>query len=270
MAGSPLRPQDLQLQIDSSDTFDVREFVVDDGVNSLFAIDLLVRCENPAVDFEKTIGASATFRIGGDANSPKWSGIVSDIRQGTAEGTGLSTYSISLSPMMWLLGQRTNCRVFQQKTDLDVVLAMFDEWKLPHESKCKQTYKTKKYRVQYQETDFQFVCRLLEDSGISFVFEQRESGTVVVLHDAPESVEPRAESLMHVNDTSATNRSYATELVVETCARCERLASVELVDRIAGKKDCTRTPERWLRPEELPWVGVLRTGRPTDERDDDD
>lgn len=62
----------------------------------------------------------------------------------------------------------------------------------------------------------------------------------------------------------------ATELVVETCARCERLASVELVDRIAGKKDCTRTPERWLRPEELPWVGVLRTGRPADERDDDD
>src|SRR4051794_2391081 len=97
-------PQNLQLQVDSADTFDIREFAVDEGVNALFSIELVVRCANPAVDFEGIIGAQATFRIGvdgsvvGDTPPPSWDGVVSDIEQVTAEDTGLSTYRIRLAP----------------------------------------------------------------------------------------------------------------------------------------------------------------------------
>ncbi len=221
----PLRTQHLELRVDSPDHFDVREFQLDDGVNTLFSIELRVTCENPAVDFERTIGAQASFRIGidravyGDTPAPKWTGIVADIRQLTSEHTGLSTYVLRIVPHLWLLAQRTNCRVFQQMTDHDVVVAMFEEWGLPHESKCQETYKTKKYRVQYQETDFAFVSRLLEDSGISYVLEQRDAGTVVVLRDAPEGVAPRATPLEHVNDTSAGPSLFATELRAERRVR---------------------------------------------------
>ena len=68
--------QNLELQVDSGDAFDVRDFAVNEGVNSLFSIDLVVRSSNPAVDFEATIGAQAKFRIGvsssalGDVPSP--------------------------------------------------------------------------------------------------------------------------------------------------------------------------------------------------------
>jgi type VI secretion system secreted protein VgrG len=218
-------PQNLALQIDSADTFDVREFKVEDGVNALFSIELMVRCANPAVDFESTIGAQASFRIGvdesvlGDTPSPSWSGVVTDIQQVTSEEAGLSTYRIRVAPLLWLLTQRTNCRVFQQMTDLQVVLAMFEEWGLPCESLCREVYKTKKYRVQYQETDFAFVSRLLEDSGISYVLEQRESGTVVVLRDAPEAVTPRALPLDHVNEVTAGRNLYATKLKAERRVR---------------------------------------------------
>jgi type VI secretion system secreted protein VgrG len=210
-------PQDLQVQIESSsDSFDVREYSVDEGIHSLFSIELTVHSQNPAVDFEATIGSQASFKIGGDAAAfaatPKWTGIVSDIQQLRSEDTGLSTYRIRIAPLLWLLTQRTNCRVFQQMTDLDVVLQMLTEWNLPHESKCRETYKTKKYRVQYQETDFAFLSRLLEDSGISFVLEQRESGTVIVLDDTPDQAEPRATPLEHVNDPSTASSVYATDL----------------------------------------------------------
>jgi type VI secretion system secreted protein VgrG len=130
----PSRPQNLELQVDSGDAFDVREFAVEEGVNTLFSIELLVRCENPAVDFEQTIGARASFTIGlntsllADTPSPSWNGIVANIEQVTAEDSGLSTYRVRLAPALWLLTQRTNCRVFQQMTDLQVVLAMFEEW----------------------------------------------------------------------------------------------------------------------------------------------
>ncbi len=217
--------QNLELYVDSTDVFDVREFAVSDGVNALFSIELLVRCANPAVDFERTIGAQASFRIGADATllpglpSPTWTGVVTDIRQVTSEDTGLSTYRIRLAPLMWLLTQRTNCRVFQQMTDLEVVLAMFEEWSLPCESACREVYKTRKYRVQYQETDFAFVSRLMEDSGINFVLEQRDSGTMVVLRDAPEAVTPRALPLAHVNEVTAGQHTYATKLQAERRVR---------------------------------------------------
>jgi len=212
----PKMLQTLRLQVDAVDAFDVREFVVDEGVNTLFSIELMVRCENPAVDFEQTIGAQASFSIGVDPTalpdtpSPSWNGVVAKFEQVTAEPSGLSTYRVRLAPALWLLTQRTNCRVFQQMTELDIVLAILEEWGLPHETACAGRYKPRKYRVQYQETDFAFVSRLLEDAGISFLLEQRDSGTTVVLRDAPEAVAPRATPLQHVNDTSGAPSFYAT------------------------------------------------------------
>jgi len=224
---NPAPAQNLRLEIASPDIFDVREFEVKDGINALFSIDIIARSTNPAVDFEEIIGAPAAFRIelkaGLFANvpSPCWTGIVADIEQLTAEETGLSTYRLRIAPDFWLLSQRTNCRVFQQLTDLQVVEKMFAEWGLTFESSCRESYKTRKYRVQYQETDFAFVCRLLEDSGISYLFEQRDSGTVVVLRDAPESVPPRSLPLEHVNEPTA-GQLYATKLRNERSVRSGR------------------------------------------------
>lgn len=207
--------QSLLLEIGSPDTFDVREFEIRDGLNTLFAIDVVALSTNAAIEFEDTIGAPASFRVEGALFSgpaaPRWTGIVADIEQITAEETGLSTYRLQIVPHLWLLGQRTNCRVFQQLTDLDVVHKMFDEWGLAFESQCREVYRTRKYRVQYQETDLAFVSRLLEDAGISWVFEQREAGTVVVLRDAPEAAPQRAAPLEHLNEpTSGT--IHATKL----------------------------------------------------------
>jgi type VI secretion system secreted protein VgrG len=204
--------QNLELQVDSSDVFDVREFKVDEGINTLFTVDLVVRCTNPAIDLAKTIGVHAGFRIGmreGATASPHWTGVVSSVELLASEETGLSTYRFRLAPAFWLLTHRTNCRVFQQMTDLEVVLAMLAEWGLPHESLCQGSYKTRKYRVQYQESDFAFVSRLLEDSGISYVLEQREEGTVLVLRDVPEAVSPRETPLESVSEPTA-GQLYAT------------------------------------------------------------
>ncbi len=230
-------PQNLELKVDNAhgrqgvgdagDAFDVREFKVSEGLNALFTIDLLVRSSNAAIDFEATIGAPATFRISVNAllvatPSPTWTGVVSNIEQVASEDKGLSTYRVRVVPAFWFLTQRTNCRVFQQMTDLEVVVAMLGEWGLAHASRCEATYKTKKYRVQYQETDFAFVSRLLEDSGITYSLEQQESGTVIVLRDAPEAVRPRATPLEHVSEISAGPHLYATALRAERGLRSGR------------------------------------------------
>jgi type VI secretion system secreted protein VgrG len=209
------KPQNLKLVIDAPDRFDVREYRVKDGINQLFTVHLIVRCENPAVDFEEVIARVASFSVEldkvryGDMPSPAWKGVVSDIQQLTSEPSGLSTYEIEIVPAFWLLTQRTNCRVFQQMTDLDVALAILKEWHLAVESQCTEVYKTRKYRVQYQESDFAFVSRMLESAGVSYVFEQRDGETVIVLRDTPENTGPRAKPLEHFN-TPSPQQIYAT------------------------------------------------------------
>jgi type VI secretion system secreted protein VgrG len=234
-------PQHLELIVDTGDVFDVREFSATEGLNSLFSVELTVRSSNAAVDLESTVGARATFRLRldsasmPDVPSPAWTGLVADVQQVAAEESGLSTYRIEVVPALWLLTQRTNCRVFQQMTDLDVVRALLVEWAIPHESRCRETYKPRKYRVQHQESDFAFVSRLLEDSGISFVLEQREDGTVVVLDDAPEATPPRATPLEHANDSTAGPGLYATGLRAARGVRQGRTTIADHDPRLANQ-----------------------------------
>jgi type VI secretion system secreted protein VgrG len=234
---SPAMPQTLELVLDSNEAFDVRTFAVNEGVNTLFSIELIVRCRNPAVDLDRTVGAEASFRIGleADADSLAWTGVIADIEQVLVEESGLSTYQLRLVPALWLLTQRTNHRVFQQMTDLEVVRAMLTDWRLPHESRCRDSYKPRKYRVQHQETDFAFVSRLLEDSGVSFFLEQREGGTIIVLHDAPEAAEPRATPLEHVNDITVGPKVWATGLRAERGVRQGRTTFADHDPRLANQ-----------------------------------
>jgi type VI secretion system secreted protein VgrG len=202
------RPE-LELRTDPAhDSFDVRHFAVQDGINTLFSVDLVVVCENPAVDFEATIGAKASFRISAagegleDGTARTWSGVIADIAHLHAPDTGLSTYGIRIAPMLWLLTQRTNCRAYQEKSDLEVVLEMLREWGLTAESRCEDTYKPRKYRLQYQESDFAFMSRLLEEAGINYLLEPRGGEMVIVLSDAPERGPRRREALQHMDDVS--------------------------------------------------------------------
>lgn len=205
----------LELRTDPAhDDFDVRHYAVQDGINTLFSVDLVVVSENPAVDFEATIGAKASFRIGEpgleDGTARTWSGVIADIAHLHAPDTGLSTYGIRIAPMLWLLTQRTNCRAYQEKSDLEVVLELLGEWGLTTESRCQDTYKPRKYRLQYQESDFAFVSRLLEDAGINYMLEPRGGDTVIVLSDAPERGPRRREALQHIDDVSSAPGQFAT------------------------------------------------------------
>lgn len=221
MTQTPLklhRPE-LELRTDPAhDSFDVRHFAVQDGINTLFSVDLVVVCENPAVDFEATIGAKASFRISGAGEGPgaiggesgqedgtgrTWSGVIADIAHLHAPDTGLSTYGIRIAPMLWLLTQRTNCRAYQEKSDLEVVLEILREWGLTAESRCEDTYKPRKYRLQYQESDFAFMSRLLEEAGINYMLEPRGGEMVIVLSDAPERGPRLQSALQHMDDVSS-------------------------------------------------------------------
>jgi type VI secretion system secreted protein VgrG len=187
--------QNLTVSIASGDALDVREFSVVERMSSLFEITLLVVCENPDLDFEAVIGGAASFSMsGGFELSPQvrtWTGLCTEAQQVSVEETGLSTYHLVLHPLFWLTTQRRNYRMFQQLSELDIVLEVLDDWGIKPDQRLSATYKKRKYRVQYAESDFDFISRMLEDAGISFFFQTVDGASKLVLCDAPQTNEAR-------------------------------------------------------------------------------
>ncbi len=218
----------LRLDVDAEETFDVRQFVVEEGMSTPFSVGIIAHSQNPAVDFEEIAGKPATFSIKapldvyGDAAPVKWTGIISEIHQLQSEDSGLSTYHLTLSPKLWFLTQRTNCRVFQQMSDLEVVLSLLDEWGIKPKVETSRTYKTRKYRVQYQETDYVFMCRMLEAAGITHYFRRSDEGSTLVLADTPEAGPKRKASLEHSNQPQGVNL-HATGLRATRAVRAGKV-----------------------------------------------
>jgi type VI secretion system secreted protein VgrG len=194
MASTLPNHQNLRVHVASGDVLDVREFRVLERMSSLFEITLVVVCQNPDIDFEAVVGHEASFTMtggSGGAASHTWTGLCNELEQLAVEEDGLSTYQMSLAPSLWLLTQRRNYRMFQQRSELDIALQLLAEWGIEPELRLTTSYKKRKYRVQYAESDFAFLCRMLEDAGISFFFERGEE-TRLILSDAPHGADARA------------------------------------------------------------------------------
>lgn len=101
----------------------------------------------------------------------------------------LSTYEAIIHPWLWLLTRTANCRIFQEKTVLDIVKEVCNdgvyggiaELDIGH---LTGSYEVLNYCVQYRETDFNFVCRLLEHEGIYFFFTHDGEKHTMVLADS--------------------------------------------------------------------------------------
>ncbi len=177
-------------EIASGDSIDVRHFELTDRMSGLFEIRLVVVSENPDIDFEAVIGQKMRFSLHA-GKSRSFTGVCSHMRQLRVEEHFLSTYEVTLVPTLWFAAQRRNFRMFQHLSELDIALLLLREWEIEPRLRLTNSYKKRKYRVQYGESDFAFMSRMLEDAGISFYFENGEESTLV-LDDNPQTNEQRA------------------------------------------------------------------------------
>jgi type VI secretion system secreted protein VgrG len=207
----------LVVSVASGDTFDIREFSVHEQMSSLFNVSLIALCDNASIDFEAVVGQPARFqmRSGHRAGSPPrvWSGICNELQQLQTEESGLSTYRLNIVPTLWLLTQRRNHRMFQQISEPDIVLKLLSEWQIEPVLKIdRPAYKKRKYRVQYAESDYAFMSRMLEDAGITFYFDQKDDESTLVLADAPQSNEPRPKMIAFRDNPTVADREHVTDV----------------------------------------------------------
>jgi type VI secretion system secreted protein VgrG len=180
----------LSVELASGDPLDVRDFSVSEAMSTLFDVRLTAMSTSPDVDFEGAIGGAARFEINRlsavDGETRYWNGICARVGLIRVEPAGLSTYAVRIVPVMWLLTQRRNYRIFQDLSELDIAQQVLAEWGIqPTLLLDPGSYTDRRMRVQYAESDFDFVSRLLEDIGVAYYFEQSGGQTSLVLVDAP-------------------------------------------------------------------------------------
>jgi type VI secretion system secreted protein VgrG len=172
------------------DSLSVRHFAVREEMSNLFAIDILARSPLEEIDLESIVGQGAGFALSsGVAHlsvfSRAWTGVCSHMELVQVEPTGLSTYFIKIMPALWRTTLRRNSRIFQHMSVPEIVIKVLGEWQIEPELRLTEEYLQHEYRVQYGETDFAFISRLLEEAGIAYFFVHTGAQTTLVLSDAP-------------------------------------------------------------------------------------
>jgi type VI secretion system secreted protein VgrG len=94
-------------------------------------------------------------------------------------------YHATIVPTVWLLTQASQSRIFQHKSVPDILKEVFEGFDVSYE--LQGTFKPRNYCVQYQETDFNFASRLMEDEGIFYFFEHTGGKNKMIIANTPQS-----------------------------------------------------------------------------------
>jgi type VI secretion system secreted protein VgrG len=202
----------VECTIASGDHVDVRRFEVVDTISTLFEIKLRVVSDNPDIAFDAVIGQPMRFWMNA-GNVRSWSGVCAHAEQVKVEESYLSTYELTLVPTLWLTTQRRNFRMFQLMSEIEIVEQILGEWDIKPVKRLLEGYKKRKYRVQYGETDYAFMCRMLEDAGVSFYFVQDGEEMQLVLDDNPQASKERP-AIKFIERPNASEREYVTDVQV--------------------------------------------------------
>ena len=111
------------------------------------------------------------------------SGLVTAARVVGHQGRSV-VYELRLEPWLKTLTHTSDYKAFQNKNVVNILDEVLDEYPWPVEKRLVENYPTRAWQVQYGETDFDFIQRLMQEWGIYWWFEHNENSHTLVLADA--------------------------------------------------------------------------------------
>jgi len=205
-AGSVLTQLQRLMVLDTPlapDVLLISSFTASETMSNLFhyEIDMVAELSKaPGVKAKNLIGEKCTVHLSLNSDyltGPRrhFNGIVSSFTQGYADRRFVH-YRAEVVPWLWLMTLSHDCRIFQDLSTLEIVKLLFDELKgqysdlVAYRDGTTKTYTKLDYCVQYRESGFNFISRLLEQDGIFYFFEHEKDKHTLVLADAPSIHKP--------------------------------------------------------------------------------
>lgn len=186
MPESPNRQTSLSLRLgDGKDQLKLIRLDAFEGMSQHFSITLEV-LSLTELELLPAIGRPAVIESRLDGEHHRWfHGMVSDAEfLEQMHGKGY-VYRLSLAPAAHFVEFGSNHRIFQEMTLIDIVTKILNERKIDHEVKASGGKRKLTYCVQYGESDFAFISRLMEEEGLYYYYRHTKEGHKMILCDKP-------------------------------------------------------------------------------------
>jgi type VI secretion system secreted protein VgrG len=156
-----------------------------------FQLDLISETQSD-IKPASIVGQAVTFgvRTAEDGARRYFNGFVNRFNAGDEDEQGVRRYRAEVVPWLWFLTQTAGCRIFQQKSVPDIIEQVFKDLGFQdYELKARESHPKWDYCVQYRETAFNFVSRLMEQEGFFYFFRHQNGKHTMVIADAKTAYE---------------------------------------------------------------------------------
>ena len=185
------------------DAFLLIEFTGQEHVSRLSEFTLRLKCKQPDISPDRMLGQNVTARVELHRGKARyfngyvtsWNGPSEqrDSIDGVKE-TKAYVYEATVHPWFWFLTRQSNSRIFQDKTVPEIVQDVFNAYGglASVQLMLNGSYPVLEFCCQYRETDFNFVCRLMEQVGIYWFVEHENGKHSISLVDSSSAHQPYA------------------------------------------------------------------------------
>ena len=137
------------------------------------------------VTAEQLLGTQACVRMDlSNGLKRHFHGYVVGFEKSGVDGS-FDVYHVDLRPKLWYLRLGADCRVFQNQSALDIIDSVLQDYSVTVQKRVKAGLCTKRaFCVQYRESDFAFISRLMEDEGLSYHFKHEKTRHTMVICDS--------------------------------------------------------------------------------------
>jgi len=167
----------------------IEHFTCAERISGLFSLRAQCAVELPrfsSVNADQLVGSSVNIRLGiGRGDERIWNGIVRRITH-TQKDNVFAYFTLDLVPKFWRLSHMTDCRIYQEKTVPAIVEELLRETQILFRFDLQKEHKSWDYCVQYRESFFAFISRLLEQEGLFYFFEHQRDQHTLVIADHPQ------------------------------------------------------------------------------------
>ncbi|WP_028865916.1 type VI secretion system tip protein TssI/VgrG [Psychromonas aquimarina] len=184
------------------DTLYLTHFSAREAISQTFSLSASMYTVGTKITLDGLVGKPVCISLRNALSSGSiryFHGIVSHIESSGSRTAAVddkedyTDYHLTILPSTAFMEKRSNCRIYQNKSVIDIITDLFGQHNVAFKDKTTSSYAKYDYCVQYQESDLDFVTRLLQQEGIFYFFEHSKSAHTLILADSPNAYEKCAE-----------------------------------------------------------------------------
>ena len=178
---------------------------IDEGINGLFSIRASVKSQRDDLTANDLIGSSVDLSLKlKEGGTRYWNGFVTELHEGSLTSRGTRSYALTIRPKLWLLTRNSDCRIWLNTDASQVIETLCKEHGITDfDLRITSAPLTLDYSVQWNEQDFDYMLRRMQQVGLFYWFEHQQGKHTFVVSDHVSGYRDASEQQVRFTEGSA-------------------------------------------------------------------